>query len=56
MIYLERAPSPILRPWVRSLWYCRVPGAPSAREKVLPNGCIQIVFNLSRDFLTKLRG
>ncbi len=52
MLYLNQPPAPILRPWVRSIWYCRAPGIPHARERVLPNGCIQIVLNLSRDFLT----
>jgi len=52
MFYLEKAPTPILRPWIRSLWYCRAPGVPHSRERVLPNGCIQIVLNLSRDYLT----
>ena len=52
MVYLESAPSPILRPWVRTLWYCRLPGAVRGRERVLPDGCMQIIFNLSRDYLT----
>jgi len=52
MVYLETAPSPILRSWIRSLWYCRAPGVAHCRERVLPNGCMQIVLNLSRDYLT----
>ena len=52
MVYVECQPSPVLRPWVRTLWYCRFPGAARGRERVLPDGCVQMVFNLSRDFLT----
>lgn len=52
MVYLEEAPSPILRPWIRSLWYCRAPGIAHLRERVLPNGCLQVIINLARDYLT----
>jgi AraC-like DNA-binding protein len=52
MVYLERAPNPLLRSWVRTLWYCRAPRAPHRRERVLPNGCMQIILNLSRNYLT----
>ncbi len=52
MLYLQETPSPHLRPWVRSLWYCRAPQVPHRRERVLPNGCMQIILNLSRNYLT----
>jgi AraC-like DNA-binding protein len=52
MIYFEQAPSPSLRPWIRSLWYCCAPNIPHRRERVLPNGCMQIVVNLSHTYLT----
>ena len=52
MLYLEHAPNPLLRSCVRTLWYCRAPEISHHRERVLPNGCMQIVINLSRDFLT----
>ncbi len=52
MLYLEKTPSARLAPWVRSLWYCHAPDVPFGRERVLPNGCIQIVLNLSGDSLT----
>jgi AraC-like DNA-binding protein len=51
MIYLEKTPSRVLAPWVRSLWYCRAPEVPYGRERVLPNGCLQIVLNLCGDSL-----
>ena len=52
MLYLEQSPSEVLAPWVRSLWYCRTPAAAHGRERVLPNGCVQIVLNLRGDALT----
>jgi AraC-like DNA-binding protein len=52
MLYLEKTPSAVLAPWVRSLWYCQAPGVAHGRERVLPNGCIQIVLNLCGDSLT----
>ena len=55
MVYLEQIPSPALRSWVHSLWYCHAPKMPRGRERVLPNGCMQIVLNLSREYLTNCR-
>ncbi len=52
MLYLERTPSTVLSPWVRMLWYCRAADVAHGRERVLPNGCLQIVLNLSGDSLT----
>ncbi len=52
MVYFERAAGPLLRPWVRSLWYCRAPSLDHSYQRVFPNGCIQIVINLARGFLT----
>jgi AraC-like DNA-binding protein len=53
MIYLQIVPSPRLRPWVQSLWYCRAPRSIHGRERVLPDGRLQIILNLSREFITK---
>jgi AraC-like DNA-binding protein len=52
IVFLEEPPNPALCSWVRSLWYCRAPRFSHHRERVLPNGCIQIIFNLSRSYLT----
>src|SRR5208283_3279588 len=52
MIYLKQPTGPQLQSWVQSLWYCRAPRLSSRRERVLPNGCMQIIINLSRNFLT----
>jgi len=52
MLYLQQTPSAVLIPWVRSLWYCQAPKAEYERERVLPNGCLQIILNLRGDTLT----
>jgi len=52
MIYLKKTPTPPLSSWIRTLWYCRAPHIPHRRERVLPNGCMQIILNLSREYLT----
>jgi AraC-like DNA-binding protein len=52
IVFLEEPPNPPLRLWVRSLWYCRAPQFSHGRERVLPNGCMQIILNLSRNYLT----
>ncbi|MGD0788262.1 MAG: helix-turn-helix domain-containing protein [Terracidiphilus sp.] len=52
MDYLVQAPNPLLRSAVRKLWYCRAPRLPHRRERVLPNGCMQIIVSLSRGHLT----
>jgi AraC-like DNA-binding protein len=51
MLYLERKPAPPLRSCVRALWYASAPDAGHHRERMLPTGCMQIIFNLNRDFL-----
>ena len=56
MIYLERPAKGLLQNYVRSLWYCRAPGLKHTHERVLPNGCIQVVVNLARNFLTGSHG
>lgn len=52
MVFLQQSPNPVLRPWIQSLWYCRAPHIAHRRERVLPNGCMQILINLSGDYLT----
>lgn len=51
MVYLDRSPAAPLKGWIRTIWYSRSAGAPHRRERVLPNGCVQIVINLDRDFI-----
>ncbi len=51
LIYLERKPAAPLNHGVRLLWYTRMPGPLAGRERILPNGCVQIVINLARSFI-----
>ena len=51
MLYLEHIPAGPLRRFVRMLWYARAPGLEHGRERVLPNGCVQAIVNLARDYL-----
>ena len=53
MIYVEHQPTPAIRDCVRLLWYCKAPGLPHARERVLPRGEMQIILNLASDRLTE---
>ncbi len=46
VIFLEHRPEARLLPWVRMLWYVRAPEA-VGRERVLPNGDVQMVINLA---------
>jgi AraC-like DNA-binding protein len=51
LIYLEHIPAGELGQNVRTLWYTRAPQIPHTRERILPNGCVQIIINLARDFI-----
>jgi AraC-like DNA-binding protein len=51
MIYLERKPRQPLDRCIQKLWYVRAPGIEPQRERVLPNGCVQVIVSLARDFL-----
>lgn len=52
MIYIERPPAAPLDQSIRSLWYSQAPDSFSGRERILPSGCIQVIVNLARDFLS----
>jgi AraC-like DNA-binding protein len=51
MIYLEHIPAAPLDRCIRSLWYARLPHVSHSRERILPTGHVQVIFNLARDFL-----
>jgi AraC-like DNA-binding protein len=51
VLYLEHTPAPPLSEFIRILWYARVRDAAHRRERVLPTGRVQVILNLSRDFL-----
>ena len=46
MAYIEHTPSVALRPWVECFW-TRSDDAPSGEHRVLPDGCADLVFDLS---------
>lgn len=54
MLYLERIPAPPLDRFVHKLWYARAPQVAAGRERVLPNGCVQVILNLAREFILDL--
>jgi len=49
MDYGERQPAPGLRPYVRCIWWLRAP-AGGGVERVLPDGCPEIIFNRADPF------
>jgi len=51
VIYLERIPAAPLAPCVRLLWYAQAGDLVAGRERILPTGCVQVIFSLARDFL-----
>jgi AraC-like DNA-binding protein len=55
MVYLEQQPAAPLRSCVRTLWYARAPQVAHQRERILPNGSVQVIFNLARDFILDIR-
>jgi AraC-like DNA-binding protein len=52
VLYLERTPDAPLNACVSKLWYTCAPEVPHARERVLPQGTVQVILNLARDFLS----
>lgn len=56
MIYLERIPAAPLSEHVRLIWYTSAREVGYERERVLPNGCLQIIINLDRDFIWEYPG
>ena len=51
MVYLQRIPAAPLAGFVRVLWYAQIPDVAHRRERILPNGCVQVILSLARDFL-----
>jgi len=57
MLFLEHRPAGILAPMVEMLWLAQDPlaGVTAHRQRVLPNGRIQLILNLAADHLTEVR-
>src|SRR5574338_1648582 len=52
MKYREIQPAPALRRYVRCYWTLEATGTPAATpQRVLPDGCVEIVINLADQFL-----
>jgi AraC-like DNA-binding protein len=56
MVYLERKPVVLLCPFIRTIWYAAVPSPSSERQRILPNGCVQVIVNLARDYIVEFGG
>jgi AraC-like DNA-binding protein len=50
MRYREHRPGPALSPFVRVLWTLEHEGAPPPPDRILPDGCMEIVFHLGEPF------
>ncbi|MFL5579590.1 MAG: DUF6597 domain-containing transcriptional factor [Gemmatimonadaceae bacterium] len=48
-MYRETAAPPALRPYVECLWTRDPAGAPAAEHRVLPDGCIDLIFAFAGD-------
>lgn len=52
MDYRELTPAPALRPYIRCYWTLRADAAPgSTPQRVLPDGCVEIIINLGARFI-----
>jgi AraC-like DNA-binding protein len=51
VVYLEHVPSAPLNRFVRIIWYAQALELRPGRERILPNGCVQVILNLAREFL-----
>ena len=52
MDYRELRPAPALQPYIRCYWTLRADASPdSAPQRVLPDGCVEIVINLGSRFV-----
>ena len=50
MRYRELQPSPVLEPYVRCYWTLDAAGPGGPPQRVLPDGCVEIVINLGEPF------
>jgi AraC-like DNA-binding protein len=50
MNYRTYAPAPVLRPFVRALWSLEGDDPAPAADRILPDGCMELVFHLGTPF------
>jgi AraC-like DNA-binding protein len=55
MVYTERTPAAPLTNLVATLWHYSAPQMQQARQRVLPNGHLQILINLANDTIHEFR-
>jgi len=51
MLYLQRTPAAPLSAFIEAFWYTKGYQVPHRRERVLPNGAIQLIINLAQDYV-----
>lgn len=53
MTYNEYFPHPLLNPYVKCIWSLEIPAVPGPihREKILPDGCVELIFNFGERFV-----
>jgi len=52
MLYRELSPAPVLRPYVRCYWtLCAHATGDASPQRVLPDGCVEIIINLGARFI-----
>jgi len=49
MLYTETAPHPVLTPYIDAYWSVQGAGGEISANKILPDGCVDIIFNLGED-------
>lgn len=52
MTYRQLLPSPGLAPYIDAYWTVTGKNTKAKDEKIMPDGCIDIILNLGEDFLT----
>lgn len=58
LLYLERTPAPPLRRFVRCIWLLETPpgSPPPPADRVLPDGCVEVVFHYRSAFERRAAG
>lgn len=54
MDYREMVPAAPLRPYVRCYWSLEAPAAPGPPQRVLPDGCVEMIINVGPRFIRHL--
>jgi AraC-like DNA-binding protein len=52
LAYLEIQPHPALQPYIDAYWISEVTGDSLSKTKILPDGCVDIIFNIEDDYRT----